>query len=721
MLSGEVLIADLISHEVLAIKTHIDESETWIHALHEMATKRDKALSLLERRINLEAQLLNIEDGLNHILRQKSSIGVQLANLTTAVEMEQQKVTLGEVALSDVIQEIRTLESRISELKANKTSNPEASTKIKNVRELLVYRQKDAKITRMELKSNIARLELLRSDVDKLTDKQKAIVKEEGKYRADIKNAQMKLDQFSAHVRSNVERLIQRTVLDESKEFDTEEVCRIMTDRKNQLLETIESAGSEIEKAQQNLKTLIDQQSRIAQGETFAIEALAALVCLRWADHNYDESTSSSKIIGRHRIFSDIFRWNSWRNLSLEKLSLFLMKEVAPVVRRLFQDAHDHISPELARILLPFQILVGSPPTILAVLLKWLDLQPFETLDDKRKLLSVLNKSLKSANSIRSNVSGTSPQIARLVAALARPSKGDIVYDPCFGHGEMLSAILDEAPVEDRSSLSLIGVENSQENYVLGLARLILNGGMDQKLQYNKSPGQDLSQDLIGEGFDLVVSNLRRTGQNNGLRPGVIPGQGFFSHGRSILQALSKLRPGGKLVIVTPESAMFLGGPDAEFRSALIKENKVEAVISIPEGALDHARRFKDVILVVRRGGQTEKIRMVDAESFFERTSRRAPYVIKPGEINELIKEVQHPAPLNNGWDVSVEALAELSWDLSVRRRDQSELLAKLESLRECDVVPLGDFCEIIERPRVANQETLRCPKIGQFDSVCGY
>lgn len=705
--------SNLIKHEIMEMKARIEKSDMRIQALESMIHKRKDIFALLNKRDELKSEILFKTKKLEEIIRQRSSIEAETTTLQHIIEEGKREIIQIETELKIVAVRVATLEKNIAEGKNHDSLSLKMIQDLQTLEQSLYQLRIDTTNLEQERTFKDSSMRVLVSRVDSYMEHVVSLYEAENDHRSYLAARNQMLSSYDVTIKEKCEQFSETKACLERHEFEDGELSSLINNKVAELVQNLETERSEYDNYHRASVELTNSMSVIASGRIEIVEIIAALICLRWADDPASQPSDSVDQIETKKIFSDNFRWSAWRNLPLEKLSLFLMEEVSQVVRSLFKDAQGHISPELAKILLPLKILVGSPPAILAVLLKWLDHQPVETLDDKQKLLGILNKSRRPDHSIRSNVYGTSPQIARLVAALARPSKGDIVYDPSFGNGVMLSAILDEIPVEDRSSLSLIGVENSQENYVIGLARLILKGGSEPKLHYDKSPWQDLSEDLIGEGFDLAVSNLRTTRENNNMRSSMISGQGLFSHGRSILQALSKLHAGGKLVIVTPESAMFRGGAVAEFRRALIRENTVEAVISLPEGANSLGAVLKDVILVIRRGGQTEKIRMVKAEAYFERTSRRGPYVIKPGAINELIKEVQHPSPLNNGWDVSVESLAELSWDLSVRRRDQSELLVKLESLEGCEVVPLGDFCEIIEQPIMLNQELSDTPKSG--------
>lgn len=712
MLSPEGFLADWIKEEIDVMQFQVSELETQIEALQSMLKKREEILVLLDRRRYLDSQRSSLRQRLDGITQDTRSMEDAVASRQKNIENQHMEIIQIAARHEATVQQALATKRQIDSLKSHGILSQDI-VQAQTLEKQFHQQQMEADETETKRKMMIDDLDSRSYDNSNAVKRLKMLQDEGDKCREDLQKSEKELADLDRHIKHMYERFSQKKFNEENQELDAKELSTELQNRMDELAQLINATRSERDQAKKDLENLMEQRSRITPGDISTIETIAALVCLKWADHKTPELTNASDISSRHKIFADNFRWSSWRNLPPEKLSLFLMKELAPVVRSLFQDTHNQILPEIAQVILPLQTLINRPPSILAILIKWFDQQPFETPSDKRKLLGIFDDLLKSITSKKSGFSTTPAQIARLVAALAEPSRGDTVYDPCFGYAEMLNATFDQVQEDDKPSITFVGAEKSAVNYVIGLARLILSGITDAKLQFDNSRGQDLPQNPIGGGFNIVVSHMRRSFSMNERRPGMVGPQAGVSSSQSISHALSKTCQGGRAVLVVPEITLFRGGPDSEFRERLIRENQVEAILSLPEGAIDPGSRLRDVILVVRRGGQTKKVRMVDAEAFFERTSRREPYVIKPGQINELVSEAQNPKPLDHGWNVSVESLAELSWDLSVRRRDQSELLAKLESLRGCEVVQLGDFCEIIEQPHLPNQELSDAPKSG--------
>lgn len=711
MLSPEGFLADLIKDEINVMQSEVEEMGMKLEAHKRMLQNRQEILGLLDRRRYLDSQRSSLRQRLDGITQDTRSMEDAVASRQKNIENQHMEIIQIAARHEATVQQALETKRQIDSLKSHGILSQDILQELQALEKTFHQHQMEADETETKRKMMIYDLDSRSSDNSNAVKRLKMLQDEGDQCRRDLQKSEKELADLDRHIKHMYERFSQKKFNEENQELDAKELSTELQNRMDELAQLINATRSERDQAKKDLENLMKQRSRITPGDISTIETIAALVCLKWADHKTPELTNASDISSRHKIFADNFRWSSWRNLPPEKLSLFLMKELAPVVRSLFQDTHNQILPEIAQVILPLQTLINRPPSILATLIKWFDQQPFETPSDKRKLLGIFDDLLKSITSKKSGFSTTPAQIARLVAALAEPSKGDTVYDPCFGYAEILNATFDQVQEDDKPSITFVGAEKSPVNYVIGLARLILSGITDAKLQFDNSRGQDLPQDLIGGGFNIVVSHMRRSLGMNQLGPGMARLVADDPSSQSIFHALSKTCQGGRVVLVVPEIDLFRGGFDREFRERLIRENQIEAIISLPEGAIDPGSRLRDVILVVRRGNQTKKIRMVDAEALFERTSRKERYVMKPGQINELAREAQNPTPLDHGWDVSVESLAELSWDLSVRRRDQSELSTKLESLRgNCEIAQLGDCCAIINRPEIPVRELSNIP-----------
>jgi type I restriction enzyme M protein len=462
---------------------------------------------------------------------------------------------------------------------------------------------------------------------------------------------------------------------------------------------------------------------------------VAALIFLRWLDSNESELQTIATFEGREYepILPPRFQWRSWHNLGGYNLVTFLgqsypgndpdpVNEFLPYLASLWSERHRPMALNLhvvGKVLEKGWYFQGAHienagedderivegDVEFEALLNWLSNVPFETPADRLRLLSHFD-SLFLSTGTDSDRGNQSPEaIAKIVAAVARPKPGNRIYDPAFGAAKMLGEVATEAAKartqartvdQVRSSIEAYGTEMSADSFVIGLARLVLSGIEDPHLEIGNTLERELPNDSSSNGYDIVVAD-----PPFGMRVPRECAQGFPIHSRDasslfVQHALANARPSGRVIIVLPDSFFFHGGADQELRQFLLERNTVEAVISLPQGCYFPYSAVKTSILVVRRDGQTDAVRMVDAQPLFEPSSRRQAPAIREDAIAQLVKNVYAEHPGEYAWDVSIETLKELHWDLSPRRRQPSKLLSILSDLEEkIDVKTLSEFAEI--------------------------
>jgi len=444
---------------------------------------------------------------------------------------------------------------------------------------------------------------------------------------------------------------------------------------------------------------------------------LATLIYLRWADFWESEQEAKAIFDGTDytRVLPDSYHWSSWRNLELDEQPKFLAKKLVPKLAKLSSVQDSPFAKRLRTLAEPVRKLSR-------VSWRWrlfysviLDSGNFETPNVRAKLLHHLLDKEEEFSDLRELASEflTPRQIAKLIVALADPSPGDRIYDPCFGTGAILTAAQDyvsrgeKAPDhrENRPQLSFSGFEIDPSFYVIGLARLTLNGAEDPQLEMGNSLDQEPFNESKNDAFDIVVADPPFGQRANMKELGEFPIQTKNVEGLFIQHALSRLRSGGRAVILVPDSLLVRQGSESNLRRMLIEQHTVEAVISLPEHVFPRTA-MRTSILVLDRGGSSGTIRMVDAESFFEKGSRHMLASISDKNIEAIAKEVRSSSEGKHSWDVESRSLEKIDWDLNVGRRGQSGLLHFLDSLRgKVEVVPLRDCCSIIVGQPLRSQD----------------
>jgi len=434
---------------------------------------------------------------------------------------------------------------------------------------------------------------------------------------------------------------------------------------------------------------------------------LAILFYLRWADFQEAELEAIAAFddTAYEPVLPASLHWRTWHQVRPNDLFHILTERLPAALRQLSNSRHNPLATHLHRISGPMERLSGIPSQSLFVLVQWLAEQPFETPNDRRQLLTIFDEFLYAKAYRLSGEFMTPPAIARLIVELAAPAPGERVYDPCFGSAGLLTAASEYVLHSKEKNcarygmpcLDISGIELNESAYIIGLTRLALAGIDSPQLELGNSLERTPPDNPQQNGFDLVIAIPPFGMRINPEGLDHFPVRTNDATGLFVQHALAQLRPGGRSVIVVPQGFLFRGGPEKKLRQILLENHTVEAVIALPETTFLPLTAIKSSILILRRGGATKQIRMVDAEKFFERGKGRQPAIISESQARELAEKTRAQKPSDCCWDVGAKTLAETEFDFTPQRRDQSGLSAILETIRpEVQLVQLKDCCQIM-------------------------
>lgn len=463
------------------------------------------------------------------------------------------------------------------------------------------------------------------------------------------------------------------------------------------------------ETSQSSLWQLLDQMRSMLPVHEMGV-ALAALLYLRWADFQEAELEAIAAFddTAYEPVLPPSLHWRTWHQLPPQEISRVLAERLPAAVHQFSNCRHNPLATHLHRLAGSMDKLAELPAQSLKAIVEWLAAQPFETPTDRRQLLNVFDRSL--LFSIKGQEGGIRPHltpqsIALFIALLADPKAGNRIYDPCFGSAGLLTAACDAVLNNEKeksartgaAELAVSGVEINSAAYIVGLTRLALAGIDDPQLELGNSLERTQPNNPQQEGFDVVVANPPFGMRANAEVIDYFPVQTKDATGLFIQHALAQLRPGGRAVIVVPQGILFRGGPEKKLRQFLLEQHTVETVISLPVTTFLPFSSVKSNILILRRGGTTRQIRMVDAEQFFAQGKGRQPATISEAGARELVEKIREPKPSECCWDIDAATLAETEFDLTPRRRDQSGLDVILGTIQsEVPLVQLKECCQIM-------------------------
>ncbi len=109
--------------------------------------------------------------------------------------------------------------------------------------------------------------------------------------------------------------------------------------------------------------------------------ALAALIFLRWADFEEAEREAIAAFddVNYEPVLPSRFYWRSWCNVYPSELER-IIRELPSVLDRASNSRHDSMATQLHRVAPAVEKLSRIPAETLALIIRWLADQPFETL-----------------------------------------------------------------------------------------------------------------------------------------------------------------------------------------------------------------------------------------------------------------------------------------------------------------------------------------------------
>lgn len=450
----------------------------------------------------------------------------------------------------------------------------------------------------------------------------------------------------------------------------------------------------------------------------FAV-ALGALIYLRWADFQdaEQEAVAAFDDSNYEPILPAALHWRTYHSMPVERLQKLLSDELPCRLGSLANERHNPLAIQLHRIAPAVEKLGRLPLSVLDTVIQWLASHPFETPFDRRRLLEAFDVVL--FRCLRDRGAGqfrTPASVARLIVALANPTEGERIYDPCFGTAGLLTAAF--AYVRERlpehfvrsgnPPLHVAGVEINADVYTIGLTRLALAGIADPQLELGNSLERTPLTNPQSEGFDIVLANPPWGGKVDLRSRDHFPVRTNDSASLFVQHALSQLRPGGRAVIVVPSSVLFGTGSHQQLRQMLLEQHTVEAVVSLPTGVFMPYTSIAANLLVLRREGPTKSIRMVEVVREKGDASGDAFLML---ECDDIAAQARGLKSLPNAWNLEVSELVNIGWDLTPKRRNQSGLLGVLETLgSEVSISPLRDCCEIFVGRSIASADLVSTP-----------
>jgi type I restriction enzyme M protein len=451
------------------------------------------------------------------------------------------------------------------------------------------------------------------------------------------------------------------------------------------------------------------------------LETLAALIVLRWVDFQEAEREAIAAFEDApfEPIMSPRLHWRSWHSLKGQRLGEFLNDELKWTLNSIGEARQEPLAFQLSQAAEGIDKLLRLPFVAQEQVVHWLAEQPFETPSDRLKLLRAFDEALDRFSDSRSGFDRTPAAIAQLIVSLANPKPGDRIYDPCFGSAGLLTSAAayvtkkegDAGRLRGSVPLDVSGIEIRRTSYLIGLTRMLLSGIEEPHLELGNSLEREFQKNPGAEGFDVVIANPPWGAKIDPIGLGHLPVQTSDSAALFIQHALGQLKPGGRAVVVVPQGLLFRGGADRAFRKWLIETHALESVVSLGGGAFLPYTAVQASVLSLRRGKSAPQIRFVDAEPLLERSRAGKGKTLTNEAIEQIVRAANSASGTEISWDLTLQELIQLEWDLTPKRRWQTDFDSQIEGLRaQMPVMVLSELCTVTTGVNVKSSDMLDSP-----------
>jgi type I restriction enzyme M protein len=240
----------------------------------------------------------------------------------------------------------------------------------------------------------------------------------------------------------------------------------------------------------------------------------------------------------------------------------------------------------------------------------------------------------------------TPSEVVRLLVQLVKPEAGNTIYDPTVGSGGFLiqSYQYVEEQGQDPNNLVMYGQESNGTVWSICNMNMILHNIS----RFTIENGDTLEDPLIHDNgqirkFDRVLANPPFS--QNYSRASLkfanrfwefCPESGKKADLMFVQHMIASLKPDGHMATVMPHGVLFRGGKEKLIREELIKNDVIEAIISLPSG-LFYGTGIPACVLVVNKSKPDkfrDKILFVNADR--EYAEGKAQNKLRPEDIEKI-------------------------------------------------------------------------------------
>lgn len=249
----------------------------------------------------------------------------------------------------------------------------------------------------------------------------------------------------------------------------------------------------------------------------------------------------------------------------------------------------------------------------------------------------------------------TPSQVVQLMVRLIKPHAGMSVYDPTVGSGGMLiqSKQYVAEMGEDPKNLPIYGQENDPGVWPICKMNMIVHDYPDAFIEYGDTimephmweTGKAKNADGLPQ-FDRVIANPPFS--QNYKKSEKMLMQGRFCYGWApetgkkadlmfVQHMIASTKPDGMMISVMPHGVLFRGGKEKEIRTAILKADLIEAIISLPQD-LFYGTSIPACLLVINKNkvpAMKNRILIINADA--EYGEGKNQNFLRPEDIEKIV------------------------------------------------------------------------------------
>lgn len=237
----------------------------------------------------------------------------------------------------------------------------------------------------------------------------------------------------------------------------------------------------------------------------------------------------------------------------------------------------------------------------------------------------------------------TPEQVVKTLVGIVKPKEGESIYDPTVGSGGMLihSTYYIEKQGGNPRNVSLNGQEINLSTWAICKMNMLFHDATGADIK----KGDTIREPKHTNGgvlktFDVVLANPPFSLKNWGIDEAKTDAYGRFVYGippksygdlAFVEHMIASLNSKGRMGTVVPHGVLFRGGAEGKIRTAILKDDLIEAVIGLPQNIF-YGTGIPAALLIINKDkaeNRKGKILFIDASAGF----------VKDGNKNKLRNE----------------------------------------------------------------------------------